>query len=57
MDSCGFKVTHGVEELSFDCVELVLSVFHHSNKNMTEKAKLFSLSSYIYKVLCPKVAY
>jgi hypothetical protein len=42
-------VTHGVREISFDCMELVLSSFHYSIKNMTEEAKLSSLSSYILR--------
>ena len=42
------SATHGVEEISHYCVELVLTSFHYSNKNVTEEAILFSLSSYVY---------
>jgi hypothetical protein len=39
---------YGGGEISHDCVEPVLSTFRYSNKkNMTEEAKLFSLSSYL----------
>ena len=44
MDSCGFKVTCGGEELSCDCVELILSSFITLN-NMTQEAKFLSPSS------------
>ena len=41
MESCGFKVTYGGGETSHDCREPVLSSFHYSNKNLTQKANPF----------------
>lgn len=47
IDSCEFKtcMVGGGEELSHDCVELVLSSFHFSNKKY-DRGKIFRPSSY-----------
>jgi hypothetical protein len=41
MDSCGFKVMYGAGEISCDCMELVLSSFHYSNKKYDRGCKTF----------------
>jgi hypothetical protein len=41
MDSCGFKITYGGMEIPCDCMKLVVSSFHYSNKKYDVGGKTF----------------